>query len=148
MLKRRVGLWFKVFPIPVLALILGSYGLLHSMRAEAKGSQSSTVRQLQEQRLATLRNLVKITTDDFKSGQASSEELRSAVMAQEDAELALCSSAQERVAVLERAVAGAKAREEQDAKLVANKLRPETSLLRATADRLQQEILLQQARAK
>jgi hypothetical protein len=72
--------------IPVLALILASYGLVHSMRVEAKGTQSSKVRELQEQRLATLRNLVKIATDGFKSGQSSSEELLSAVRAQEDAE--------------------------------------------------------------
>ncbi len=77
-----------------------------------------------------------------------SVELGSAVRAQEDAELDLCSSAQERIAILERGVAEAKVREEHDRKLAANKLLPEASLLKATADRLQQEILLEQARAK
>jgi len=148
MLDRRVRLCFKVFPIPVLVLILVSYGLLHSVRVEAKGSQNSKVRELQEQRLATLRKLVNVTTDRFKNGQASSDELRSAARAQEEAELDLCSSAQERIVILERAVAEAKVCEEQDAKLAANKLLPETSLLKATADRLRQEILLEQARAK
>jgi hypothetical protein len=125
-----------------------SFGLLHSVRVEAKGGQSSKVRDLEEQRLATLRNLVKITSERFKSGQASFDELRSATSAQEDAELDLCSSAQERIAVLERAVAEAKVCEDQQAKLAANKLLPETSLLKTTADRLQQEILLEQALAK
>lgn len=145
MLDRRLRLRFT---LPVLVLILVSYGLLHCVRVEAKGSQSSKVRELQEQRLATLRNLLKITTDRFKSGQASSEEWWSAARAQEDAELDLCSSAEERIAILERAIAEAKVREEQATKLAANKLLPETSLLKATADRLQQEILLEQARAK
>ena len=148
MLNRRVALSFKLFPIPFLALILVSYGLLHSLRLEAQGGQNSKVRELQQQRLATLRSLVRITTERFKSGQASTEELGSAVRSQEDAELDLCSSAQERIAILERAVAEAKAREEQDKKLAANGLLPETSLLKATADRLQEEILLEQVRAK
>ncbi len=124
------------------------FGLLHSVRGEGKGGQSSKVRDLEEQRLATLRNLVKITTARFKSGQASFDELRSATRAQEDAELDLCGSAQERIAVLERAVAEVKVCEDQQAKLAANNLLPDTTLLKTTADRLQQEILLEQARAK
>lgn len=145
MLNRRLHLCLA---LPVLVLILLSYGFLYSVRVEAKGSQSSKLRELQEQRLATLRTLVKITADRFKTGQASSDELRSAIRAQEDAELDLCRSDQERITILERAVAEAKVREEQDAKLAANKLLPETSVLNAKADRLQQEILLEQARSK
>jgi hypothetical protein len=148
MLDRRVRLCAKVLPLPVLALFLVSCWLLHSMRVEAQLSQSSKVRDLQEQRVETLRNLVKITTESYKRGQVSSDELSSATRAQNEAELDLCTSNRERIAIFERLVAEAKATEEQSVKLAANKLLPETSVLRAKADRLQQEILLEQARSK
>lgn len=76
------------------------------------------------------------------------DELRSATKAKEEAELELCTSTQQRIAVLEKAVAEAKPVEDQEAKLAANMLGSETSLLKATAERLHQEILLEQARSK
>ncbi len=143
------------------AVILTLPGGEGHVRAEAstKGSQtaasaqprsegSNKIRDLQEQRLATLRSLVRTTREHFKNGQASSDELWSAINARDEAELDLCNSNEERINILEKAVMRAKALEEQDAKLAANKLLPETSLLKATADRLQEEILLEQARAK
>lgn len=138
----------KVFPIQVFVLLLFAYSLLHSMRVQAQVSQSSKVRALQEQRLLVLRNLVRITTEHYRQGQTSSGDLRSATRARDEAELDLCTSNAERIAIRERIVAEAKMLEEQDANLVTNKLQSETLLLRATADRLQQEILLEQARAK
>lgn len=147
MFDRRVRLCFKAFPIPVLVLLV-SYWMLHCMRVEAQVSQSSKVHDLQERRLATLRKLVKITTDDYKNGLASSDELWAATRARDEAELELCTSNKDRIALLERALAEAKLLEEQDAKLAANKLLPETSLLKATARRLQQEILLEHEKAK
>lgn len=116
--------------------------------APAPSEPSNKIRDLQEQRLATLRSLVKTTRDHFKNGQVSSDELWSAINARDEAELDLCNSNEERINILGKAVMRAKALEEQDAKLAANKLLPETSLLKATADRLQEEILLEQARAK
>ena len=138
----------KVFPIQVFVLLLFAYSLLHSMRVQAQVSQSSKVRALQEQRLLVLRNLVRITTEHYRQGQTSSGDLRSATRARDEAELDLCTSNAERIAIRERIVAEAKMLEGQDANLVTNKLQSETLLLRATADRLQQEILLEQARAK
>ena len=80
------------------------------------------MRDLQEQRLDTLRNLVTTTTEHYKKGLASSEDLWSATRAKDEAELDLCTSKAERIVILERIVAEAKMLEEQDAKLVANKL--------------------------
>jgi hypothetical protein len=148
MFARRARLCFKVLSIPTLGLLLVSLWLPHSARVEAQISQSSRVRELQEQRLATLSNLVEITNEHFKNGQASSDELWSAARAKDQAELDLCTSRAERIAVLERIVAEARMVEEQNARLVTNKLLSRTLLLKATADRLQEEIILEQARTK
>ena len=146
--NHRVRVCFRVFLFPVLVLLFASFALLFSRRVEAQASPSSRLHDLQEQRLATLRKLVDISTEHFKNGQMSADELRSATKAKEEAELELCTSAQERVAVLEKAVAEAKLVEDQEAKLAANMLGSETSLLKATAERLHQEILLEQAGSK
>jgi hypothetical protein len=148
MFARRAHLCFKVLSIPTLGLLLVSLWLPHSTRVEAQVSQSSRVRDLQEQRLATLSNLVEITNEHFKKGQASSDELWSAARAKDEAELDLCTSSAERILVLERIVEEARTVEEQDARLVTNKLLSRALLLKATADRLQQQIRLECARAK
>ena len=139
---------FKVLPLPLLAVVLVGSWFLHSVRGEAQTKPGGKVRELQEQRLATIRKLVDITTERYRTGQTSSDELLAATRARDDAELDLCTSNQERLAILERIVAQAKAREEQDAKLVANKLLPETSFLKAQADLLEQEIRLEQVKTR
>ncbi|SPE60071.1 hypothetical protein SBV1_370055 [Verrucomicrobia bacterium] len=131
MLDRRVRLCFKVLPIQVLVLLLVSYWLRHSMCVAAQVGSSSKVRDLQQQRLATLRNLVKITTEHHLAGQSSSDELWTATRARDEAELDLCTSNKERIAILERVVAEAKELEEQDIKLAANKLLSRTCLLQS-----------------
>ncbi len=123
-------------------------GLPHSEPVDAQISQNSRVRALQEQRLAVLSNLVEITSEHVKNGQLSSDELWSAERARDEAQLDLCASDAERIAVLERIVEEAKAAEEQDARLATNKLLSRRILLKATADRLQQQIRLESARAK
>ena len=148
MCNRRVCRCFKVLSIPALGLLLVGSWLVRSVGAEPQASRSGRVRDLQEQRLDTLRNLVKITTEHYKSGQASSDDLWSATRAKDEAELELCTSNAERIAILERIVAEAKMLEEQDGKLVTNKLMSRTLLLKATADRLKQEILLEYAKAR
>jgi hypothetical protein len=148
MLDRRIRVWFGVFLFPVLVLLFASFVLLFSRRVEAQASPSNKLHDLQEQRLAALRKLADISVEGFKNGQVSADELRSATRAEEEAELELCTSAQERVAVLEKAVAQAKLVEDQEARLAALKLGSETSVLKATAERLHQEILLEQARSK
>jgi hypothetical protein len=131
-----------------MGLLLVSLWLVHSARGDPKTNQGSRVHDLQEQRLATLSNLVEITTEHFKNGRASSEEMWSAERARDEAELDLCTSRAERIAVLERIVAEAKIVEEQHARLVTDKLLSRTLLLKAKADRLQAEIILEQARTE
>jgi hypothetical protein len=141
-------LCFKVVSIPAFGLLLVGSWLLHSIGAEAQTSRGPRVRDLQEQRLDTLRNLVKITSEHYKNGLASSDEMWSATRAKDEAELDLCTSNADRIAILKRIVAEAKELEEQDAKLVTNKLSSRTILLRATADRLGQEIRLEDAKTQ
>ena len=144
----RLRPYVKLLPLQILSALLVSYLFLHSGRVTAQVSQSGKVRELQQQRLATLRDLVKTTREHYNNGEVSSDELLSATRQEMEAELELCASNKERIAVLERVLAGAKALEEQAAKLAANKLLSKRALLKATADRLQQEILLEQARTQ
>jgi hypothetical protein len=131
-----------------MAVFLASYWFLQSRTVEAQVSQGSKLLDLQQQRLATLSDLVTITRDHYKNGEVSYDELLSASRARDEAELALCASSKERIATLVRMVTTAKELEAQAAKLAADKLLARRVLLKATADRLQEEILLEQAQAK
>ena len=144
---KKHPLLIKAVSIPALGLLLVGFWPLHSACAEVQTSRSGRVRDLQKQRLDTLRDRVKITTERYSKGEVSSDELWSATRARDEAELDLCSSNAERIAILERIVEEAKRIEQQDAELVANKLLSRRLLLKATADRLQQEILLEHAKA-
>lgn len=144
----RLHIWFKVFLIPILVLLFAAVVLLFSPRVDAQASPGDKLHDLQEQQLATLRKLADMSIERFKNGQMNADELRSAFKAKEEAELELCTSVQERVAVFEKAVTEAKLVEDQETKLAALKLGSETSLLKARAERLHQEILLEQTKAK
>lgn len=146
MSHHRLLLSFKLLPILVLALV--SCWLFRSRRVEAQVGQNSKVHDLQEERLATLSDIVKRTREHFTNGLATADDVWSATKAREQAALELCASDKERIAILEKALNEARMREEQEAKLAANNLLPKTSLLQAKADRLEQEILLEQAKSK
>ena len=148
MFPGRTRLCFTVLSISTLGLLLVSVWLSHSARVDAQTSHGSRVRDLEEERLATLSNLVEITTEHYRSGQVSSEELASAIRTRDEAELDLCTSNAGRIPVLERIVKEARVREEQDAGLVTNKLLSRRLLLKAKADRLQQEIRLELAKTR
>src|ERR1051326_2834702 len=136
---KRVLLCFNFVPLQIAVILVVSYLLVNPPHVHAQVSQRNKVRELQEQRLATLRILADLTADHYKSGLASSDEVLSATRAKDEAQLELCDSNKERIATLERIVVEAKLLEDQEAKLAANKLLPETSLLKATANRLRQE---------
>jgi hypothetical protein len=148
MFARRARLYFKVLSIPTLGLLMVSLWLSHSPRVDAQTSHSSKVRELQEERLATLSKLVEVTAADVKTGEVSTDTLRSAGRARDEAELVLCTSDAERITVLEKIVAEAKAIEASDTKLVAEKAMAPRDLLKATADRLEQQIRLESVRTK
>lgn len=146
--RHHVRVGFKPLLRPMLVLVVAGLVSLVCRGVEAQVSQGGELHDLEQQRLATLGKLVDVSTEGFKKGQVSADELQSAVRAKEEAELALCTSSQERVAILQKALADAKLREAQVAKLAAMHLAPETSLLKVTAERLRQEILFEQAKGK
>ena len=147
MFARRTHFWFKALSIPTVLLMV-SLWLPHSARLDAQIKQSNRVRELEEQRLVTLSNLVEITSENVKNGELSPDELVTATRARDEARLALCTSDAERIAVLEKIVQEARTVEEKDAKLVADKVLARRELLKATADRLEQEIRLESAKTK
>ena len=147
MFARRTRLCLKLLSIPT-GLLVVSLWLPHPARVDAQIKQSSKVRELEEQRLVTLSNLVEITSERVKSGELSADELLDATRARDEAKLDLCTSDAERLAVLEKIVEEARTLENQDAKLVAEKVESQRILLKATANRLEQQIRLESARAK
>jgi hypothetical protein len=148
MSDQRLRFCFKVISLPVLAVLLASYWFLHSVPVEAQVSQNSKVHDLQEQRLATLRDLVTLMRNNYKNGDVSYDDLLNTTRARDEAELALSTSNKERIAILEKIVTAAKEEEEQAAQLAANNLLARRLLLQAKANLLQQEIYLEQARAQ
>lgn len=107
---------------------------------------SPKVQALLQEKLDTCRAVVKAVEQSFKQGQATVAEVHQAVMQQLDAELDLCRSGAERVAVRERAVAAAKRSEESCVTRVAQGSASPLDGLRAKAVRLQLEIALERER--
>jgi hypothetical protein len=103
---------------------------------------------LLKQRLATLRALADQTTKDYKAGRVSFERVHHAAQALLHAELELCSSDKERIAVLEKIVAEAKGYETNAVERYKSGAAPSSDALMATASRLEAEIALERAKSK
>ena len=129
-----------------LAVLVALY--LLSPRAAEPGRTRSPgpVRALQEDRLATLQRLEALMNAKYQAGQGSPAGLWTATQATAEAELDLCATPKERVAVLEGLVQKARSRESDLAQRAQNKLVGEETVLQAKADRLQAEIRLAQTR--
>lgn len=122
--------------------------LIHPLKAQTQTSQSGKIHQLFEQRLELLRNVADITRKRCDSGQATLDDLWTAIRDRDEAVLEMASSTSEKVAALEKLVSDAREAEQNDAKLFAKHLLSETSLLRARAERLRAEIALEQEKNK
>jgi hypothetical protein len=135
----------------VLALLLISTALLAPGRLWSQSpsrSQVDQVRALQQERLSILRKLSDSIVARYRAGLASIDEVGAASRELSKAELDLCSSTQERIAVLEKSLAEAKAFETQAEQLAHNKILSDGSALKAKANRLEAEILLDQEMSK
>ena len=112
-----------------------------------KAGGSIKVRELQKERLALLRQVADWTTQAYKGGRF---ELLAVLEARREgiaAELELCETHKERLAVLEKAVELAKETEKSTEKLVEGRVAARTEQLKARANRLQAEIELEKAKA-
>jgi hypothetical protein len=103
---------------------------------------------LLKERLAALRALADQTTKDYKAGQVSFDRVHHATKAVLHAELELCDSDRERIAVLEKLVAQAKANEQHATERYKSGAAPASDALMAAAGRLEAEIALEQAKSK
>ncbi|MCI0456146.1 MAG: efflux RND transporter periplasmic adaptor subunit [Gemmataceae bacterium] len=111
-------------------------------------AQDSRLKALLKERLATLRALAEQTTKDYQTGRASFDRVHQAMRALLHAELELCDSDKERIAVLERIVAQAKEYEKRADQRYKSGAVSISDALMAVAGRLEAEIALERAKAK
>jgi multidrug resistance efflux pump len=141
-------------PLFVLIALSAGYWSIASPRLGAQESappvtKGSKVKELLKERLATLRELVKLETlVYYKAGAGSYDQVHEAARMLLQAELEQCDSDKERVALLEKFVAEVKKQEQLAVQLNKAGRGPTGTALKAKADRLQAEIALERARAK
>jgi multidrug resistance efflux pump len=112
------------------------------------GVQDRKLKELQQERLMTARELVKQETARFQNGLGLVDEVLESTRTLADAELEVCESNKERVAALEKILAIVKDTERIAAGSAQKGLRPQSGALRAKAERLRVEIALERAKAK
>ena len=88
------------------------------------------------------------TAQGYRGGKATFSQVYEANRAARNAELDLCNTNQERVAVLEKMLEEARDYEKNAEQAFKSARAPHAAALRATADRLEVEIALERARAR
>lgn len=137
--------------LAVMTLFLVSgigYLSVYSPRASAQEPKAGKLKELLKERHATLKEIAAQTARAYQTRGVPIERLHEAEEAVLKAELDLCDSDKERIAVLEKLVALAKGQEEREMELVKAGSVPGTALLRAKANRLEAEIALERAKSK
>jgi outer membrane protein TolC len=110
--------------------------------------KDARLKELLQERLAAARVVVKAAQADYVKGQVSFERLHQAMQALLRARLELCESIQERIKVLEEAVALAKDFERNAADRYQRGLVPHSDVLMAGVARLEAEIALERAKGQ
>jgi RNA polymerase sigma factor (sigma-70 family) len=121
---------------------------LRSRLPKAGGDKTAPQKELLKQRLAMAKEMAAQFEKGYQMGTVSLTQLLQAKDAVLKAELDLCESDKERVAVLEKMVASAKMSEETAAAMVQSGQASPTSLLEAKLKRLEAEIALERAKQK
>lgn len=142
----------------LMALVVPAAGLLsfaslagprlYSQEGVRPKAKSPKIEKMLEERLATVREMVRIVAERFKNGQGTIEQIREANRMLLEAELDACASDKDRVAILESAVGEAKLLEERAQAMVKAGQAQGNLSLAVKADRLQVEIALERLRAK
>lgn len=130
----------------VLAAVLGADPVVETSRP-AHARQPDTVKNLQDKRLAVLKEIVEVTEKTYKGGQASFDQVGKARLDLLQAQLDMSRTKEERVRVLEEMVKQTEALEEVVKKLVEAKQAGRIDALKAEALVLQIKIALEQAKA-
>jgi hypothetical protein len=126
-------------------------GLLLSMVlpcASAAAPQDSRLKDLLKERLALAKEFAVQTETGYKTGSVPMTQLLLAKEAVFKAELDLCESDKERLAVLEKMVALTKEHEEVVAKMIQSGGLPNRALVEAKLKRLEAEIALERPKPK
>lgn len=135
-----------------LAIALASLGIhLYADRLAGQvplGTNAHPVRELQEERLATLRKIVDLVDQRRRHGSASMAEFVVAKRNVAEAELENCTNPAERVMVLEKIVEEAKVLESQAARRAQDDNACQEVALAMKADLLRWQVRLERARAE
>ena len=110
--------------------------------------QDTKLKELQQERLVTARELAKLEMARFKNAQGLIDEVLESTRTLAGAELDVCESDKERVAALEKILAIAKDTERIAAGFAKTGQGRESAALRAKAERLRVEIALERAKAR
>jgi RNA polymerase sigma factor (sigma-70 family) len=123
------------------------YDVAERSAVETARATGARVRSLLKERLATLKELVKVAEADYRNGNATFEQVAHAQRSLFEAELELSESAKERLAIHERMVTLAKKTEKIADALFRARQAKQSDVLRAKANRLEAEIALERAKA-
>ena len=133
----------------LLLVIAGTLGKWTApSRAHAAGENDSKLKALLKEKLAVAQEALAIVTKAHQNGDTSIEGVVEANQVVGKAQLDLCETNAERVAVLERMLAQTKNFEKSVAELVKVAAAPKTTLLKARLSRLDVEVALERAKEK
>jgi hypothetical protein len=141
----------RIVLLSVVSALVGLAIQLHADRFAAQspsGTNAPQVRELQEERLATLRDLQGLVESRRRQGGACMAELVLAKRNVAEAELELCTTPAECVKVLEKIVADASVLESQAAQLARDNVAARETALAMKADVLRWQVRLELARAE
>jgi outer membrane protein TolC len=138
----------KLLAAVALVGLISVGGRADNPKSDQANRHSKKVRALQEERLVTLKEIAAEKEKAFRDGRAPSEDVLQAKLLVLGAELELCDSDGERVAVHESIVAVAKEIEETQASRYKAQRLSHSDLLTAKANRLEAEVAHERAKAK
>ena len=138
----------KLLAAVALVGLIAVGGRADNPKSNQPNQSSKKVKALQKERLATLKEIAAESENVFRHGRCPPEDVWQAKLLVLRAELELCDSDRERVAVHEKIVTLAKETEEmQTLRYKAARL-SHSDLLTAKANRLEAEVALERAKAK
>ena len=138
-----------VLSVLVLLIFAGTVGKwTAASRVHAAGENDSKLKVLLKEKLAVAQEVVAIATKAHKNGDTSIDAVVEANQVVGKAQLELCDTSAERIAVLERMLAQAKDFEKSVAELVKVAAAPKTTVLKARLNRLDVEVALERAKEK
>ena len=142
---RCLGIALSVFVLVIGGATALWSSLPHAYAADAKDSK---LKALLKEKLGVLQAVALQTTNAYQTGVAPFAQVLEANQAVTKAELELCDTEKERLAVLEKMLADAKQYEKHVAEQVQSGQAPAASALKARVNRLDAEIALERAKSK